>query len=118
MGLGGNGNDVTFTVDGTIPSSTGNGNSIVNTSSGSLDRSQTNSLAVDDPSILPNAFSSTNDTNEAIAKDTKADKAGAKSPNKPQGAADVNHNTSNGCAKTAPMASEVTIEDTTNGSLE
>ena len=114
MGLGGNGNDVTFTVDGS--SGTGNGSSVVNTSSGSLDRSQTNSLAVDEPSILPNAFSS-NDSTEAIAKATKAEKAGATNPSKPQSTADVNHNTSNGCATTS-VTSEVTVEDTTNGSLE
>ena len=76
MGLGGNGNDVTFTVDGS--SSTGNGSSVVNTSSGSLDRSQTNSLAVDEPSILPNAFSSDSLPSEAIAKTFKVTKAAEK----------------------------------------
>merc|ERR1711956_197864 len=112
MGLGGNGNDVTFTVDGS--SSTGNGSSVVNTSSGSLDRSQTNSLAVDEPSILPNAFSSDSLPSEAIAKTFKvtkaAEKVGATNPT-----ADINHNTSNGCATVAP--SEVTVEEK-NGSLE
>jgi len=121
MGLGGgsgistsgSGNDVTFTVDGI---SAGTGNTSLtgtgNTSSGSLDRSQTNSLAVDEPSILPNAFSSDSLPSEAIAKASKvtkaAEKVGATNPT-----ADVNHNTSNGCATVA----EVTAEEK-NGSLE
>jgi len=128
MGLGGgvgsgdmtgSGNDVTFTVDGSVAgntSLTGTGN----TSSGSLDRSQTNSLAVDEPSILPNAFSSDSLSSEAIAKASKVTKAvekvGATNPT-----ADVNHNTSNGCATNtvvpSVVASEVTVEEK-NGSLE
>ena len=87
MGLGGgsgistsgSGNDVTFTVDGI---SAGTGNTSLtgtgNTSSGSLDRSQTNSLAVDEPSILPNAFSSASLPSEAIAKASKVTKAAEK----------------------------------------
>merc|ERR1711874_566786 len=111
--LTGSGNDITFTVDGSVvgnPSLTGTGN----TSSGSLDRSQTNSLAVDEPSILPNAFSSDSLSSEAISKASKvtkaAEKVGATHPT-----ADVNHNTSNGCATNTVVpsvaASEVAVEE-------
>merc|ERR1719228_1903350 len=115
--LTGSGNDVTFTVDGSVAgntSLTGTGN----TSSGPLDRSQTNSLAVDEPSILPNVFSSDSLSSEAISKASKvtkaAEKVGATNPT-----ADVNHNTSNGCATNTVVpsvaASEVTVEEK-NGS--
>ena len=140
MGLGGgsgistsgSGNDVTFTVDGI---SAGTGNTSLtgtgNTSSGSLDRSQTNSLAVDEPSILPNAFSSADNSSLTSSSEAAVVVTSSSSALTPTAAvtatsvikkaavvgatghaADVNHNTSNGVA---PSASGVSEE---NGSLE
>ena len=130
LGLGDRkGPDATFTVDGNNTSA----------SSGSLDRSQTNSLAVDEPSILPNAFSSADSSSSeavivassALTSSTTATSAttvmkkaaavasvvGATGGKTPPTTADVNHNTSNGCARatTATSAGGV-VED--NGSLE
>merc|ERR1712156_77850 len=125
MGLGlgdrkGSSSDATFTVDGNI-----------NMSSGSLDRSQTNSLAVDEPSILPNAFSSADNSSLTSSSEAAVVVTSSSSALTPTAAvtatsvikkaavvgatghaADVNHNTSNGVA---PSASGVSEE---NGSLE
>merc|ERR1719266_2661350 len=107
----GGSSDATFTVD-------------ANMSSGSLDRSQTNSLAVDEPSILPNAFSSADSTSSeavvvassALTSSTTATSVttvmkkaavvvGATGGKPPPTTADVNHNTSNGCARATTTAS-------------
>ena len=129
LGLGDRkGPDATFTVDGNNTSS-----------SGSLDRSQTNSLAVDEPSILPNAFSSADSTSSeavvvassaltsstnatsatTVMKKAAAVVAGATGGKPLPTTADVNHNTSNGCARattTASASAVGVVED--NGSLE
>lgn len=84
--------DVTFTV----PSDDANS---------SPDRSQSNSQAVDDPSIVPNAFSAAAAATPAVAVPPAATSAGGGGlPTTPaskkvgaKSQSDVNHNTSNGC---------------------